>query len=64
MEAVRPTPWGRSACAMGAAWKADAAGERGAAARWVTFVVVGWSGEDGYGSQDGDEVGGEMHAGY
>ena len=36
------------------------------AARWAAFVIVGWSGEDGYGGQDGEEEGergGEMHGG-
>lgn len=49
---------------MRAAWEADAAGGRRAAAWGATVVVVGWSGEDdGYWGQDGDEEGGKMHGG-
>lgn len=48
---------------MRAAEEADATGKGRDVARWATFVVVGWIGEDGYRSQDGDEEGGKMHAG-
>lgn len=57
MEAAREAAW---EVARKAAW--EAAWE---AARRAAFVVVGWSGEDGYGGQDGEENGergGEMHA--
>lgn len=47
----------RETSTVGAVMKGDAAGWR---ATWVrTTILRGWSGEDGYRSQGGDEEGGE-----